>query len=86
MPPVFAFESTEMFKYSKKVSRIASVPSMQLFASYTLAKRDFTTYTMYVFATVISLVPGKVMLHNDFQITSRSKLDFIWLIQSTILP
>ena len=26
--------------------------------------------------TVIWLVPGKVMLQNDFQITCRSKLDF----------
>ena len=37
------------------------------------------------YGTVIWLVPGKVMLHNDFQITCLSKLDFVWLIQSTIL-
>ena len=51
MPPVVAFEATEMFKCFKKVSRIASLTSVQFLASYTSAKRGLTTYTMYIFAT-----------------------------------
>ena len=51
MPPGVAFEATEMFKCFKKVSRIASLPYVQFLASYTFAKRGFTTYAMYVFAT-----------------------------------
>ena len=51
MHPVVAFEATEMFKCFKKVSRIASLPSVQFLASYTFAKRGFTTYTIYVFVT-----------------------------------
>ena len=51
MPPVVAFEATEMFKCFKKVSRIASLPSVQFLASYTFAERGFTTHTMYAFAT-----------------------------------
>ena len=51
MPPVVVFETAEMFKCFKNVSRIASSPSVQSLPSYTFAERGFATYTMYVFAT-----------------------------------
>ena len=53
MPPVVAFETTEMFKSLKEVLRIASSPSVQFLTSYTFAERGFVTYTMFVFATQV---------------------------------
>ena len=49
MPHVVAFEASEMLKRFKKVSRIASLPSVQFLASYTFAKSFSVSFTLCCF-------------------------------------
>ena len=46
------------------------------------------TWCIYtcIYSTVIWLVQGKFILHNNFPITGWTKLDYFLFIQSTILP